>query len=95
MLPQEVVECGCERIFVVDRERVANGYKTSSSRDALTVERRARGRKSARSDALKNDLSPPEPAAHGNARIISDNSYYYFFCLRGGVMGPPLLLVPP
>jgi hypothetical protein len=53
MLPQEVVECGCERIFVVDRERVANGYKTSSSRDALTVERRARGRKSARSDALK------------------------------------------
>jgi hypothetical protein len=42
----------------------------------------------------KIDLSPPEPAAHGNARIISDNSYY-FFCLRGGVMGLPLLLVPP
>ena len=37
-------------------------------------------------------LSSSEPAAQGNARIISDNSYYFFFCLRGGVMGLPLLL---
>jgi hypothetical protein len=54
----------------------------------------AEGRKSRGAMREKIDLSPPEPAAHGNARIISDNSYY-FFCLRGGVMGLPLLLVPP
>jgi hypothetical protein len=46
------------------------------------------------SEASENGLSSPEPAAHGNARIISQNNNYYFFCLRGGVVGLPLLMPP-
>jgi hypothetical protein len=42
----------------------------------------------------KNGLSPPEPAAHGKARIDSSFWFYFFFCLRGGVLGPPELMPP-
>jgi hypothetical protein len=94
MLPQEVVECGVKGSSLSTGKGGERVQDKLESRCVDSGEEGEGGRKSARSDALKNGLSPPEPAAHGNARIISDNSYY-FFCLRGGVMGPPLLLVPP
>lgn len=47
----------------------------------------------------RNSLSPSEPAQHGEARMhflsfLSFLFFFYFFCLRGGVMGRPLLRPP-